>query len=251
MHTASQLCPIFVVSTVPDKGATSREVGKTESARRMIGIAFETQIYSLKGYMMRRRLSALLAVKAVALLALCAGAPTLAAPDASAAPGGHHPATRDDRSAHRRADTADRSTSVGIHVLPRSGPTGPATGGPGGTTSTGAGGGGSATAHSRSDNAVSADIHSGGEHGTSSHNGDTSSHHGYGHQNRGNTPWLSGPHRGREHGTHRPPGHGGHRHGHLPFTGRNTAIIASAGAVAVLVGAALLWMSSRRRKRAA
>ncbi len=181
--------------------------------------------------MMRRRLPALLAVKAVALLAMCAGVPTLAPPYASAAPGGHHPATRDDRAASRRADTVDSSVSVGIHVLPRSG------------------GGGSATAHSQSDNDISADIDSGGEHGTSSHHSGTSSHHSPGRQAHGNTPRLSGPH-GERNDLHRSPGHGGHRHGHLPFTGRNTAIIASGGAAALLTGAALLWMS-RRRKRAA
>jgi len=215
----------------------------------MIGIASKSSFYSLKGYMMRRRLSALLAVKAVALLILCAGVPTLAAPGANAAPGGHHPATRDDRSARKKADAFESPVSVGIRVLPRSGSTGPAPGGLGRPAPAATGDDGSATAHSRSNNDISAGIDSRGEHGTSSHHGGTSSHHGSSRRTHGHTPRFAGPH-GRGHDMRRSPGHRGHRHGHLPFTGRNTAIIASAGAAAVLIGATLLGMA-RRRKRAA
>jgi hypothetical protein len=196
------------------------------------------------------------------LLAVCAGALTLAAPCAGAASGGHHRGPGDDASTHRRAGSSQDSTSVGVRVLPLpgnpggSGPTG--TGGasfPGGGASS-PGDGPSSVAHSVSDNSVSGDVDSGGQH-TASSLGDQiagpprfaiprSRPRFTGHRGRGH-----GARRFPGHGSRRFPGHGARRHGHLPFTGRNVAVLAASGAAAVLAGAVLLLISPRRRRRTA
>jgi hypothetical protein len=184
------------------------------------------------------------------LLAVCAGALTMAAPCAGADPGGHHQGPGDGASAHRRAGSSQGSTSVGIHVLPL--PANPGGSGPTGTGGASSPGGGDvAGAHSVSDNDISADVDSGGQHTDSSHDGS-------GDQIIGpprfaiprSHPRFAG-HRGRRHGARRLPAHGVRRHGHLPFTGRNVAILAASGAAAVLVGAGLLLVSPRRRRRTA
>jgi hypothetical protein len=193
------------------------------------------------------------------LLALCAGALTLAAPSARADPGGHHRGTRDHAFVGKKADPSRASTSVGIHVLPVPAGLGGASGphGPGGASSAGSGDGTSAGAHSGSDNDISADVESGGKY-------DASSHNGSGDQSRGNPRFARPP--GRAHGTSRGRAHGASRgrahgaphsrrhgaphHGYLPFTGYGMTTIALSGTAAVLAGAALLWASVKRRKRA-
>jgi hypothetical protein len=184
------------------------------------------------------------------LLALCAGALTLAAPSARADSGGHHRGTRDHTSVHKKADLSGASTSVGIHVLPGPAPRG-ASGpnGPGGASSGGSGDGTSAGAHSGSDNDISADVGSGGKY-------DASSHNGSGDQSRGNPRFARPPgqahgtSRGRGHGAPHSRRHGAPHHGYLPFTGYGMTTIALSGTAAVLAGAALLWASVKRRKRA-
>lgn len=193
------------------------------------------------------------------LLALCAGALTLAASSARADPGGHHRGTRDHASVDKKADPSRASTSVGIHVLPgpaNPGLPGPANpggasgpNGPGGASSAGSGDGTSAGAHSGSDNDISADVESGGEY-------DASSHNGSGDQSRGNPRFARPPGRahgaarGRAHGARHSRRHGAPHHGYLPFTGYSMTTIALSGTAAVLAGAALLWASVKRRKRA-
>jgi hypothetical protein len=185
------------------------------------------------------------------LLAMCAGALTLAAPSASADSGGHHRETRDHTSMHKKADSAGASTSVGIHVLPVPAHPGGATGpnGPGRASSAGSGDGTFAGAHSGSDNDISADVGSGGKY-------DASSHNGSGDQSRGNPRFARPPgrahgaSRGRTHGAPHPRRHGAPHHGYLPFTGYGMTTIALSGTAAVLAGSALLWASVKRRKRA-
>jgi hypothetical protein len=194
--------------------------------------------------MRRRRLPVLLAANAVTLLALCAGMPTLAAPSARADPDGHHRETRAGESAHRRADSSQVPTSVGIRVLPGvSGPgLGPGWSDPGRPSSAGWGEDGhSAGAHSESDNGISADLDSAGKHESWSHNGS-------GDQSHGN-PRFARPH-SRGHRARHSPRHHAPLHGYLPFTGQNMMIDAITGAATVLVGSALLWASSKRRRRA-